>query len=289
MNGCFSFPSFKWHWHQAISIQLRWGNSPSRGSSRWSLSDDELPETMADPGWTLHRVGNTFRATLFLDFSVLTQNPFTHIPPDLLPASSLGCQQFTTQKVVCVCVRVCGRRSGAVPGGMASGKTPSQHGVCVQLRRFWRSCTSGRPPERKGWLLKGMGTHTSGSFGKHPDWPDWQRGRGHYSKMDSSQSHDLHRIPPNPLCITQGGLTSVPYNPQGSVAQQFRWPSRPHPSTLQGTAGCAPQGDSGTQDPSLSMLCPFRGSQTPSLGLCIRPAGEAWEKNMENPWEVCCG
>lgn len=56
----------------------------SMGHSWWSLSDNELPETMADPVWTLRCVGNTFRVTLFLDLSILTQESIYTYPPKSL-------------------------------------------------------------------------------------------------------------------------------------------------------------------------------------------------------------
>lgn len=57
---------------------------------------------------------HTFRVTLFLDLSVLTQEFINICAPNIFPASSLECQQFTTKMsldwTLCVCVRRCASR-----------------------------------------------------------------------------------------------------------------------------------------------------------------------------------
>lgn len=126
-----------------------------------------------------------------------------------------------TESCVCVCACVwqeewgCARRDGCRKDPFSAWCLRS---VTTILKILYFRASS----REEGLVVKRNGYSYQRFFSKTPRLARLTKGEGHYSKMDSSQSHDLHRIPPNPLCITQGGLTSVPYNPQGSVAQQFR-------------------------------------------------------------------
>lgn len=67
----------------------------------------------------------THLVTLFLNLSVLTQEFINIYAPNIFPASSLECQQFTTKMFLdwALCVCMCRSRSGGVPVETHSEKT----------------------------------------------------------------------------------------------------------------------------------------------------------------------
>lgn len=144
MNGCFSFPSFRWHWHLAISIQPRWGNKTVHGQFLMEPFRQWTPETTADPVWTLHCVGNIVTETLLPDLSILTQESIYTSPQTsfLLPP--------LTQKVPRLCVAV---GVGVCQEGCPQERPPSQHDVCIQLDWLQRSGVF-RESSRLGELVK---------------------------------------------------------------------------------------------------------------------------------------
>lgn len=80
----------------------------------WRLSE-YLDDSVNSPQRVLHSVEkNTFRVTLFLDLSVLTQKIINTYAPNIFPSSSLECQQFATKMSLdwALCVCVCRSRSG---------------------------------------------------------------------------------------------------------------------------------------------------------------------------------